>query len=131
PAAEIMHPPPAAEIAQGAEDAPVAADITDGGGAHPVHVHQADVAQRHRSLLHEQELVGVAAVGRAGGVDDDVDREVLFFEKELEKEAVEAAVDVPVDVADVITDDVRPVIGKLDALPPLLAATLPLHAARK
>src|SRR5690606_27327459 len=30
PAAEIVHPPPAAEIAQRAEDAPVAADITDG-----------------------------------------------------------------------------------------------------
>src|SRR5690606_34271461 len=83
----------------------------------------------HRQLLHEQKLARLARVRAGRAVEDEVERQVLLLEEELHEERIEAPEDVPVDVAQVIAHDVRPVVGELDALAPLLRAPLPLELA--
>ena len=103
--------------------------IGEGAEADPVVVDQPDVPQGGRNLLHVQRLVGIAVVAALGYVHEHVERQVLFFEEELEEEAFEAGVDVPVDEAEVVADDVVAVVGELHALAPSFAAALALHLA--
>ena len=97
----------------------------------PVEVHQADVPQRRRQPLHVQELGRIAAVARGRSVDNDVQRQVLLLEEELQEQAVKPAEDVPVDVPQVVPHDVGAVIRELDGLAPLLRPPLALELARK
>jgi hypothetical protein len=60
-----------------------------------------------------------------------VEREVFFFEEELQEELVEAAEDVPVNVPDVVAADVLAVIGELDGMATLLGAAFALELAEE
>jgi hypothetical protein len=57
--------------------------------------------------------------------------EVLLFKKEFEKQLVESTINIPVDEAQVITDDVRAVICKFDALSSPLGAPFALQLSLK
>src|SRR5262249_7823701 len=75
------------------------------------------------------ELLRLTEPHRAGGIDEQVQAEILLVDEELDVQPIEPAEDIPVDVAEVVTDAVRPVIGELDTLSLARAAPLAFHSS--
>src|SRR4030095_7905598 len=61
------------------------------------------------------QFAGRAESHRRGGIEEEVEAEILLVHEQLHVEPVEPAVDVPVDVAEIIAQPVGPVVGELDA----------------
>jgi len=86
---------------------------------HAIKMRQPDVAQRGRETQRLFELLrplprrchGVA------GVDEQVDRQVLFFVKQAQQQAAKPAVRLPVDMPEVVASRVLPIVGKLQPTP--------------
>ena len=93
-----------------------------------IEVREGDVRERGGDLLRIAELLAVAEPHRGRGVDDDVDREVLFFLEEAHCELVEALIEVPIEVPEVVSFGVVAVIDELDATAALLRLPLGLRA---
>src|SRR5262249_23897578 len=81
-----------------------------------------------REAARVQQLRGFPELHGRGGIDQQVQTEVLLVHKELRIQAVEAPVNVPIDVADVVPDAVGPVVGELDARTLARALALALDA---
>jgi hypothetical protein len=86
------------------------------GDRHAVVIHQPDVPQRRRHLL-DVKFVRRAEIAALADIAQDVQRQIFFFEKQLEKQPIEPGVDVPVDEAKIVADDVIAIVGKLHGLP--------------
>src|SRR5690606_33268064 len=66
---------------------------------------------------------------RGAGVDEGIEVQILFLEKQLEKQPVQPSVQVPIDKPQVIADDIVAKVSEFDALALALAAPFALHAA--
>ena len=62
------------------------------------------VAECGRGALREQELLRPAGGHRCGRVEEEVDRDVLFLDVQLDEQLLEACVQVPVEAAQVVTE---------------------------
>ena len=90
---------------------------------------QADEAQSRRQLLRIVQLRRISKVHRVARVDQRVEVEVFFFEKQFEEETVESSIEVPVDEPQVVSRDVIAKVGELDALPLPAALAFALEPA--
>ena len=90
---------------------------------------EGNVGERGGGLGGPLELGGRAEVHGAGGVEEEVDVEVLFLDEELEEEALETSVSVPVEVPEVVAGDVGAEVGELDGGAAAGGAALALGAA--
>ena len=67
---------------------------------------------------------------RGRGVDEQRDGDVLLLDEQLDEQPLEPRVDVPVELAQVVAEAVVAVVGELDRLATLDAATAALRARR-
>jgi hypothetical protein len=112
-----------AEKLQQAEDLALAAHPLDalvqlGAERHDtrrVHVGHADVRQGRGDAPGVVELVGLAEVHRAAGVQEDPEVQLLLLAEELDVELVKARVDHPVHRAGIIARRVLAEVAELDA----------------
>src|SRR5206468_7675055 len=58
------------------------------------------------------ELGGRAEIHGRGGVDDQMQAQILLVDEELDVQPIEAPVDVPIDVAEVVADAVRAIVAR-------------------
>ena len=65
---------------------------------------EADVRERGRGPLAEEQLVGRATLHRARRVEQDVDVDVLLLDEELDEQLLEPRVEVPVERAQVVAE---------------------------
>ncbi len=130
--------PSASRGAEDLEDAVLAARgrealghaVVEGEDADAVEVREGDVRQGGGDPLGVAQLRRRAEAHRPGAVDEDVDREVLFFLEEPQEQSPVPLVDVPVEVAEVVARGVLAVVGELDAAAGLLRAALGAGATR-
>ena len=100
---EILDDPPHLRAAANAVQ-PLVEAGTEGVEHDAVVVDQTDERQCRGDLLAVAQLRRLAEVHRQAGVEQGVDVQVFFLEKQLEEQLVEPAVDVPVDVPQVIAE---------------------------
>jgi len=60
-----------------------------------IEVGEADVRKRGADLFRVEKLLAVAETHRGARIEDEVDREILFFFEQANEESVEPLIDVP------------------------------------